>query len=156
MKSSLLTKIRHFFPLNCIRIFFPQFPMTCYMACGTQTDGKPNQLILMKMSKLSKVVEDSMLPKWKFSWPYGSAVNLLNKGRFRLAQIASSAKKERGSHLHYIVFWLAIVKYAFFAAPGSSKIELSGAIKMEVSAQGWLYNKSKQGPFSERSAFCAS
>ena len=33
--------------------------MTCYMTCGTQTDGKPNQLLVMKMSKMTKISEDS-------------------------------------------------------------------------------------------------
>ena len=34
--------------------------MTCYMTCGTQTDGKPNQLLVMKMSNITKISEDSM------------------------------------------------------------------------------------------------
>jgi len=37
-----------------------EFPMTCYMVCGTQSEGKPNQLLLMKMSNLTKIIsEDS-------------------------------------------------------------------------------------------------
>lgn len=36
-----------------------EFPMTSYMVCGTQTDGKPNQLLVMKMSNLTKISEDS-------------------------------------------------------------------------------------------------
>jgi len=35
--------------------------MTCYMTCGTQTEGKPNQLLVIKMSNLTKMNEDS---KW--------------------------------------------------------------------------------------------
>ena len=31
------------------------------MVCGTQTDGKPNQLLVMKMSNLTKITEDSKL-----------------------------------------------------------------------------------------------
>ena len=33
--------------------------MTCYMTCGTQTDGKPNQLLVMKMSNMTKISDDS-------------------------------------------------------------------------------------------------
>jgi len=36
-----------------------EFPMTCYMTCGTQTDGKPNQLLVMKMSNMTKISDDS-------------------------------------------------------------------------------------------------
>lgn len=36
-----------------------EFPMTCYLVCGTQAAGRPDQLIVMKMSELSKISEDS-------------------------------------------------------------------------------------------------
>ena len=38
--------------------------MSCYLVCGTQAQGRPNQMILMKMSQLSKISEDSKCNWW--------------------------------------------------------------------------------------------
>jgi len=36
-----------------------EFPMNCDIVCGTQSFGKPSQILLMKMVNLSKIEEDS-------------------------------------------------------------------------------------------------
>merc|ERR1712002_1281135 len=35
-----------------------EFPFNCDIVCGTQSHGKPNQLLLMKMMNLTKMQED--------------------------------------------------------------------------------------------------
>jgi len=36
-----------------------EFPMSCDIVCGTQSHGKPNLVLLMKMMNLTKIEEDS-------------------------------------------------------------------------------------------------
>lgn len=90
-----------------------EFPMTSYMVCGTQMDGKPNHLIVMKMVDLVKITEDESDSEDSYiedeeDGPKLKTVSLTHVGgvnRVRYAQVANKKLAASWSETGNVFLW---------------------------------------------------